>query len=367
MSISFLELANESIRHLAPYQPGKPINEVQRELGLTDVIKLASNENPLGPSPKALAAIKQHLNELALYPDATGHELKQALAAQWQLQPQQFTLTAGSEALFVLIGQAFVKSGQDVIISQYGFATFAIATRIFQGNIITVPAKNWGHDLDATLAAITPSTRLIFLANPNNPTAAWHDHQTLVNFLERLPQNIIVVLDEAYAEFMTDEPDYPNSKKLLQQFPNIIITRTFSKLHGLAGLRIGYAVSHPDAADMLNRVKLPFNVTSIAMVAAIAALDDQAHIEATLALNREGLQYYKDELTQMQISFLPPAGNFITIDIKANGVDMYQALLQQGIIVRPLAGYGLPQFLRVSVGTMPENRRFINSLRKLLA
>lgn len=366
MPISFSALANESIRHLTPYQPGKPISEVQRELGITDVIKLASNENPLGPSPRALAAIKNQINELALYPDASGHDLKQAIAKLWQIQPNQITLGAGSEALFVLVGQAFVKPGQDVIISQYGFATFTIAARIFQGNVVTVPAKDWGHDLEATLKAITPTTRLIFLANPNNPTAAWHDHDTLVNFFERLPSNIIVILDEAYAEFMTDEKNYPNSKKLLETYPNIIITRTFSKLHGLAGLRIGYAVSHPEAADMLNRVKLPFNVTSTAMVAAIAAIEDHQHIEATLNLNREGMQYYKEELAKMHIPFLPPAGNFITIDVARDGVGVYQDLLREGVIVRPLAGYGLPTFLRVSIGTMAENQRFIQSLRKVL-
>jgi histidinol-phosphate aminotransferase len=366
MSISFTALANESIRHLAPYQPGKPISEVQRELGIKDVIKLASNENPLGASPKALAAIKNQINELALYPDASGHDLKQAIAKLWQIQPDQITLGAGSEALFVLIGQAFVKPGQDVIISQYGFATFTIATRIFQGNVVTVPAKEWGHDLEATLKAVTPNTRLIFLANPNNPTAAWHDHDTLVKFFERLPSDIIVVLDEAYAEFMTDEKNYPDSKKLLSQYPNIIITRTFSKLHGLAGLRIGYAISHPEAADMLNRVKLPFNVASTAMVAAIAALDDHDHIEATLNLNREGMQYYKEELTKMHIAFLPPAGNFMTIDVARDCGAVYQSLLREGVIVRPLTGYGLPTFLRVSIGTMTENQRFIQSLRKVL-
>lgn len=366
MPISFTKLANESIRHLAPYQPGKPISEVQRELGITDVIKLASNENPLGPSPKALAAIQNQIHELALYPDASGHDLKQAIAREWQLTPNQITLGAGSEALFVLIGQAFVQPGQDVIISQYGFATFNIATRIFQGNVVTVPAKDWGHDLEATLKAVTSNTRLIFLANPNNPTAAWHDHDTLVKFFERLPNDIIVILDEAYAEFMTEEKNYPDSKKLLGQYPNIIITRTFSKLHGLAGLRIGYAISHPEAADMLNRVKLPFNVASTAMVAAIAALSDQEHIDATLKLNREGMQYLKEELGNMHISFLPPAGNFITIDVAKDGVSVYQALLREGVIVRPLAGYGLPSFLRVSIGTMAENQRFIQSLRKVL-
>lgn len=366
MSVSFVELANKSIRTLQPYQPGKPIEEVQRELGIKDVIKLASNENPLGASPKALSAIQSFLTKTALYPDASGHDLKAKLAALWQLDPLQFTLGAGSEALFTLVGHAFVRPGEDVLISQYGFATFAIATHIFQGNIITIPAKNWGHDLEATLAAVTPNTRLIFLANPNNPTAAWHTHASLVNFFNQLPSHVLVVLDEAYAEFMVDEPDYPDSKQLLKYYPNIIITRTFSKLHGLAGLRIGYAVSHPDIADMLNRTKLPFNVSSLAMVGALAALDDHKFIAATLDLNRQGMQYLRREFEKMGLSYLPPAGNFLTVHMQKAAQPIYQALLEQGIIVRPLAGYGLPEFLRISIGTMDENQKIIEGLQKIL-
>lgn len=367
MTISFADLANAGIRLLSPFQPGKPICELERELGIKNIIKLASNENPLGPGIKAHTAIKKHLDSLALYPDASGYNLKQAIAEKWQIEPHQITLGAGSEALFVLIGQAFIRPGQEVLISQYSFATFTIATHIFQGQPVVIPAKDWGHDLDATLAAITPKTQLIFLANPNNPTATWHDHKTLAAFFDKLPPHILVVLDEAYAEFMIDHKNYPDSRALLTAYPNIIITRTFSKMYGLAGLRLGYAISHPDVASMLNRAKLPFNVSSLAMVAATAALNDEEHIQATLALTREGLEYFQSEMTKMGIAFLPPSGNFITIDLKQDTAAVYGLLLRDGIIVRPLtANYNMPHFLRITAGTMQQNQRFIKSLRKIL-
>ncbi|NNM58664.1 MAG: histidinol-phosphate transaminase [Legionellales bacterium] len=367
MTLSFVDVANAGIRCLSPFQPGKPISEVERELGIKNIIKLASNENPLGAGPKAHAAIKTHLETIALYPDASGYDLKQAIARKWGVESNQITLGAGSEALFVMIGQAFVKPGQEVLISQYAFATFTIATHIFQGQPVIIPAKNWGHDLDATLAAVTPKTQLIFLANPNNPTATWHDHNTLIKFFNQLPPHVIVVLDEAYAEFMVHHKNYPDSHALLTAYPNIIITRTFSKMYGLAGLRIGYAISHPDAASMLNRAKLPFNVGSLSMAAATAALDDAEHIAATLALTAEGLAYFQEEFTKMGISFLPPAGNFITINVERDTSPIYELLLHDGIIVRSLtANYNMPHFLRITAGTMNQNQRFIKSLRKIL-
>ncbi len=366
MKISFTDLANDNIRHLAPYVPGKPINELQRELGIKDIIKLASNENPLGPSPKALAALQYDAKNLALYPDGSGYELKQTLAQYWNIPPECITLGNGSDALFVLLGLAFVKPGQQIIVSQYSFATFTIAARIVDAEVVTVPAKNWGHDLDATLKAITTDTRLIFMANPNNPTGSWHTTSELVQFMEKLPSHILVMLDEAYAEYMIDMLDYPNGIALQRQYPNLIVTRTFSKIYGLAGLRIGYGISHPEIADMLNRVRLPFNVSSSGMVAAAAALHDNVHIENTLKTTRTGMQYLKESFNKLGIDYLPPCGNFITIKVKQDGMKLYRSLLQAGIIVRPLVNYDMPNYLRITVGTSPENKRFIQTLQTLL-
>jgi histidinol-phosphate aminotransferase len=366
MTISYTALANPSVQALTPYQPGTPISDVQRKYGIQDVIKLASNENPLGPSPKALAAIQQCLLDMARYPDGSGHELKQALADYWQINPNRLTLGNGSDALFVLLEQAFVKPGQQTIVSQYGFAVFSIAAHIAQSDVITIPAKNWGHDLDATLKAVTPDTRIIFIANPNNPTAAWNNEAQIKQFLDKLPAHILVVLDEAYAEFMDGVAGYPNGIKLQERYPNLVVTRTFSKIYGLAGLRVGYAVSHPEVADMMNRVRLAFNVSACAMKAAIAALQDQEHVTKTLAITRQGMQYLQEELQGLGLQYLPAAGNFLTIDVKQDGVGIYQKMLQQGVIVRPLVNYGLPQFLRVSIGTMAENERFIRTLRNVL-
>ena len=366
MTTSFNEWANPGVLALSPYQPGKPIEEVAREFGLTHIVKLASNENPLGPSPKALTAIATHQTQCARYPDASGYALKQKLAEIWQIDPCQLTLGAGSEALFLLIAQTFVKPGETIMVSEYAFATFAIVAHLAQAQLCTVPALHWGNDLEAMLQAITPDTRLLFIANPNNPTGTWHDQKTLSAFLDALPKHVIVVLDEAYAEFMTHEPTYPNSRELLKKYPHVIITRTFSKLYGLAGLRLGYALSDPEAARILHRAKLPFNVSGIAMVAGMAALEDSEHQRATLENNNQGMRVFRETFDTWSLPYLPVTCNFITVQLPVNALAVYNTLLEKGMIVRPLLAYGLPDYLRISIGTMPENLKFLTLFWEIL-
>jgi len=368
---NYCDLAVPGVRELQPYQPGKPIDELQRELGLGEVIKLASNENPLGPGPMALAAIQKGLTDLARYPDGNGFILKRALCDKFGVELNQVTLGNGSNDILELVARTFVQPGQEVIFSQHAFAVYPIATQAVGGKAVIVPAKNWGNDLDAMLQAINPNTRVLFIANPNNPTGTWLSRNELTRFLDQVPPHVVVVLDEAYFEYANHPAmqiaDYPDGTQLLSRYPNLLVSRTFSKAYGLAGLRVGYAFSHPQIADLLNRVRQPFNANSLALLAATVALDDLDHLENSATINASGMQQMIDAFRQMGLSFIPSAGNFISVDMGETAQPIYQALLKLGIIVRPVANYEMPQHLRITIGTERENTRCLAALREVLS
>ena len=358
-------LAPEYIRSIAPYQPGKPISEVARELGLAeeDIIKLASNENPLGPSPKALEAIKKALNDLALYPDGGGFSLKEAICRKFGVKPEQIILGNGSNDVLELAARTFLTVGTFAIYSQHAFAVYPLATQAVGATGIEVAAKEFGNDLDAMLAAIRHNgnnTRMVFLANPNNPTGTFVAADALHAFLTRVPANVLVVLDEAYTEYLDAKHAY-DSVAWLKEFPNLIISRTLSKAYGLAGLRVGFGLAGEGLIALMNRVRQPFNVNHLAMVAATAALADDEFIARSRKVNADGLVFLGAELSRRGITVIPPYGNFITFKI-GNANTVFQALLKQGVIVRPIAGYGLPDWLRVTIGTHAQNERFLAAL-----
>jgi len=360
------QLAVAGVRQLVPYQPGKPIEELQRELGLTEIVKLASNENPLGPSPKALAAMQAVLPDLALYPDGSGYRLKNALAANYGVTPEQITLGNGSNEILELLARAFLTPGLETVYSQHAFAVYPLVTQAVGAQGVAVPAVNYGHDLAAMAAAVTEQTRLVFIANPNNPTGTLLAQEPVRSFVKALPAQVICVLDEAYYEFVghTAEQD---SVRWLADCPNLIISRTFSKAYGLAGLRVGYGLSSPELADILNRVRQPFNNNSLALAAAEAALGDDGHLQRTVANNAAGMQQLTDGFKAMGLEWIPSAANFVSVHLKRDAAPVYAALLRQGVIVRPVANYGLPQHVRVSIGTPDENSRFLAALAAVLA
>ena len=366
MSCDFVALANPGVQKLVPYQTGKPIEELQRELGVNHVVKLASNENPLGPGQKALAAARHALEGMHRYPDGAGFYLKSALAERFGVEPRCITLGNGSNDVLELVARAWVMPGDEVIFSEHAFAVYPLATLACSGVPVTVPAKLYGHDLEAMAAAVTDKTRVIFVANPNNPTGTWHHRQALESFLSAVPERVLVVLDEAYFEYV-EEVDYPNGLDYLDRYPNLVVTRTFSKIHGLAALRIGLAVSSPAIADVLNRVRQPFNVNSVAQAAALAALDDDAYVENSRSLNTSGLAQVAEGLQRLDLQFVPSVANFLAFDCGRDATPVYDALLKEGVIVRPIGGYGMPQFLRVSIGLAQENEQFLRALEKVLA
>ena len=368
MSCDFLAQAVAGVQKLSPYVPGKPVDELARELGLAvdSIVKLASNENPLGPSQKALAAIQAELPELTRYPDGNGFVLKQALANKFALALEQITLGNGSNDILELVARAFLAPGLNAVFSQHAFAVYPLATQAVGAEGRSVPAKDWGHDLPAMLAACDANTRVIFIANPNNPTGTWFDQAQLEAFLGQVPEHILVVLDEAYTEYSA-AGELPNGLDYLSRYPNLLVSRTFSKAYGLAALRIGYAASSPVVADVLNRVRQPFNANSLALAAAAAALTDDAYLERSRVLNDQGMQQLTTGFTEQGLSWIASRGNFIAVDVQRDAGPVYQALLREGVIVRPVAGYGMPQHLRVSIGLPEENQRFLEVLRKVLA
>ena len=348
-----------NITALKPYQPGKPIEELERELGLSNIIKLTSNENPLGPSKSVLSAIVQASKELTRYPDGNGFSLKAALAKHVQLTSDQITLGNGSNDVLELLARTFVSSNDEVVFSQYAFAVYPLVTQAIGAKAVIAPASDFGHDLDAMTTLISEKTKLIFIANPNNPTGTALAPKQVETFLKQVPESVIVVLDEAYVEYTTQQF---NTVAWLAGYPNLVITRTFSKAYGLAALRVGYSLSSPEIADCLNRIRQPFNVNSLALVAAVAALADKDYIEQSRQLNEAGLKQYVTGFEQLGLTYIPSKGNFITVDVKRNADSIYQSLLQQGVIVRPIANYGLPQHLRISVGLGEENQRCLDAL-----
>ena len=361
------DLAPAYIRSIAPYQPGKPIAELARELGIhpDKIIKLASNENPLGVSPLAMRAIQAAIADLARYPDGNGFELKQALCKRYGVEMAQIVLGNGSNDVLNAAARAFLTPSSEAVYSQHAFAIYALEIQYTGAAGVEAPAREFGHDLTAMVAAVTARTRMIFIANPNNPTGTLAGAAELHGFLRKVPPQIIVVLDEAYNEYI---PDALKSDSLawLAEFPNLIVTRTFSKAYGLAGLRVGYAFAHPDVADLMNRVRQPFNVNSISLAAAAAGLDDREFVRRSFELNQAGMRQLTAGLTRLGIDYIPSAGNFVSINVK-DGAAVFQRLLKRGVIVRPIGAYGMPAYLRVSIGLESENQRFLDALAQSLA
>ena len=358
-------LANPGIRTLSPYQAGKPIEEVERELGIKNIVKLASNENPLGLSAKVKGALQDALSGLARYPDANGFYLKTKLAEKFGVHTNQITLGNGSNDVLELLARTFVNETHEVIFAQHAFVVYPLVTQAIGAKGVAVPAKNYGHDLPAMLAAITPKTRMIFIANPNNPTGTFLTKEELAEFIAQVPQNVLVVLDEAYYEYVSEAERAP-SVEWIAQYPNLIVSRTFSKAYGLAGLRAGYAITHPDIADLMNRVRQPFNMNSLSLRAAEVVLDDEEYLAESIRVNQEGMAQLVQFCEQSGLNYIPSHGNFLTIEVGSEAADIYQQLLRAGVIVRPVAGYQLPNHLRVSIGLPAENQAFIDAMANLL-
>jgi histidinol-phosphate aminotransferase len=358
------------IRAIAPYQAGKPISEVAREFGLVeaDIVKLASNENPFGVPESAKAAMARAVAELGRYPDANGFDLKAALAERYDVPADWITLGNGSNDILEIAAHAFVKAGQSVVYSQYAFAIYALAAQGVGARGIAAPARGHGHDLDAMLAAIEDDTRLLYIANPNNPTGTFIPAAQIEAFLKKVPAHVIVVLDEAYNEYLASEDQF-ESAGWVRTFPNLIVSRTFSKAYGLAGLRVGFAIAQPAVTDLMNRVRQPFNVNSLAQAAAIAALNDKAFLEKGAANNRAGYRQLTAAFDELGLEYVPSHGNFVLVkvgDDDGAGARVNVALLKQGVIVRPVGAYGLPQWLRISIGLPEENARFVEAMKKAL-
>ncbi len=361
MSLPFLP--NPALSSLPVYQPGRPIEEVARELGLNagDIIKLASNENPLGPSPKAIAAMRRAIDQLHLYPDGNAFYLKTRLAEKLDVDPRQLILGNGSNEIIEFVGHAFVQPDTEVVVSQYCFAIYPIITQLFGGRLVTVPAREFGHDLPAMLKAITSRTRVVFVANPNNPTGTQASREDVVRFVNEVPPQVLIVMDEAYFEFLDDPVDYLPLLRAGQQ-PNLLLMRTFSKIYGLAGLRLGYGIGHRELVAALEKVRQPFNINSIAQAGALAALDDPEHVARTRENNRLGLKFFERELGMMGLSYVRSSANFILVKV-GDGQRVFAELQRRGVITRPMAGYQLPEYIRVSIGTPTENQRCLEALK----
>lgn len=365
-NMSICDLAPGYIRAIAPYLPGKPTAELARELGLEEsgIVKLASNENPLGVSPKAALAMRAVLDGLARYPDGNGFELKQALSRRFAVGMDSIVLGNGSNDVLELAARSFLTPGLSAVYSQHAFAVYPLAVQAMGAQGIAVPAREFGHDLPAMARALRPDTRLMFIANPNNPTGTFIDGATLETFIAQLPPQVLVVLDEAYNEYLEPQHRY-DSIGWLKKYPNLMITRTFSKVYGLAGLRVGYALAAPGVADLMNRVRQPFNVNSLSLAAAAAGLDDEVFVRDSYELNRRGMRQIVAGLQQLSLNYIPSYGNFITFKVPGAAA-VFQKLLKAGVIVRPIANYGMPDHLRVSIGLESENARFLEVLQQAL-
>jgi len=355
------------IRNLVPYVPGKPIEELERELGVKDSIKIASNENPLGPSPRALAAIRKALSHLHRYPDGNGTYLKEKLAKKLGITPEMLILGNGSNEVLELLAATFMMPGDEAIISEHAFVVYSLAvdSRGYKKSV-AAPAKNFGHDLAAMAKAINDRTRMIFIANPNNPTGTYVTRKELMKFLDQVPARVIVAMDEAYFEFV-DKKDYPDTLPLIKRgSKNLVAVRTFSKIYGLAGLRIGYGIADPEMVGYVNRVRQPFNTNSLAQVGALAALDDRKHLLRTRKNNCAGIKYLEREFKRLKLEYIPSAANFILFRAPFDAGKLYQRMLLKGVILRPMGGYQLPEWLRVTIGVPAENKRLIKTLEEVV-
>lgn len=371
MTESMVQLAVSGVQRLRPYQPGKPVDELERELGIRNIIKLASNENPLGPGSRVVDAVRRYLPEVARYPDGNGFRLKKALADKLGVVPEQLTLANGSSEVLGLIASVFLSERSRAVYSEHAFAMYPIVIQAVGARAAVAPAlpcssgQRYGHDLDAMLKLVDGDTRMVFIANPNNPTGTYLSDAALDGFLSELPKSALCVIDEAYFEYV-DIEGYPDMIQWLERYPNLIVTRTFSKAYGLAGLRVGFSVSHPEIAELLNRLRQPFNVNALALVAAEAALGDEKHLLHSKAVNAAGLQQLVSAFDERGLAYIPAVANFVTVDVKRSVAAVYERLLHQGIIVRPVENYDLPGHLRVTVGTEQENSAFIGALDRAL-
>ncbi|MEW5920276.1 MAG: histidinol-phosphate transaminase [Bacillota bacterium] len=350
---------------IIPYVPGKPIEEVERELGITDVIKMASNENPLGPSPRVMEAIKAYLPKLSLYPDGNAYYLKQALAVHLGVTDKNIICGNGADELITFSGMAYLNPGDEIIMSHPTFSEYEFTARVMDAVPVRVPSIDFRHDLPAMLAAITDRTKIIYICNPNNPTGAMLSHAELAEFMKQVPSRILVVMDEAYYEYVTD-PTYARSIEFLKEGYNVLIYRTFSKIYGLAGLRVGYGLASEEIITDINTVREPFNVNAVAQIAARAALEDKEHMLAVREANTQGRAYLAKEFERMGLYYVPSQSNFIFVEVGVDSKTLFQKLLQKGVIVRTGDIFGYPQFIRVSFGTEEQNRRFIRTLEETL-
>lgn len=364
------EVLSHLNRHLAGlpvYVPGRPIEEVAREHGLdpAQVIKLASNENPLGPSPRALEAMQAVLRNLHLYPDGSAFHFKKRLAEHLTLDPENLILGNGSNEILEFVGHAFMEPGVEVVVSEYCFAVYPIVTALFGATLVTVPAYDYGHNLEAMLDAITPQTRVMFVANPNNPTGTLAPREDVVELINRVPSHVLLVMDEAYLEFLDDPADLLG---LVRNgvIPNLLLTRTFSKIYGLAGLRLGYGIGSPELISAMEKIRQPFNINSIAQAGALAALEDAEHMTRTRSNNREGLHYLQTAFQRLNLPYVPSSANFVLVRV-GDGAGVFSRLQKRGVITRPMGGYRLPEWIRVSVGTPAENTRFVLALKEVLS
>ena len=359
------KLAPEYIRAIAPYQGGKPISELAREMGLNehDIVKLASNENPLGISPKAQMAIDEAIADIARYPDGNSFALRNVVAQKFKVAPNQIVFGNGSNDILELTARAFLQAGDEAIYSQHAFAVYPLVTQAVGATGVVIPAKDFGHDLDEFLRAITPKTKLIFIANPNNPTGTLINKDALSAFIHAAPRQVLILLDEAYDEYLSAD-NKSEAINWLAEFPNLIISRTLSKAYGLAGLRVGFGLMNAQVADILNRVRQPFNVNSIAQAAAIASLQDDDFVARSYAANQAGMAQITQGLSKLGLEYIPSHGNFVSFKVK-NAAQINQKLLQNGVIVRPIANYEMPDYLRVSIGLFSENAKFLEILSKI--
>lgn len=362
---SIVKEAHPWLEHLVAYDPGKPIEETARELGLEpeEIIKIASNENPLGPSPKAIEAMKAAAESVHIYPDGGGYNLRTAIAERFGLGRENIVISNGSNEIIELVGHGFLNPGDNVIAAEHAFVVYKLMATLFGAETIEVPDPGFVHDLDAMAAAITPNTRKIFIANPNNPTGTLVDQEAIDRFMEKVPEHVMVIFDEAYYEFLHDAPD---TLKYVREGRNVVVMRTFSKIQGLAGLRIGYGITTPEIAEVLHKCRQPFNTNAIAQAGAIAGLADTEHQQRTRDLNDEGLAFLQSSFEEMGLEYVPSYANFVLVKV-GDGDAVFDAMLKKGVIIRAMRGYKLPEWVRISIGTMDQNRRCISTLLEVLS